>query len=218
MKTLIFDSSSIISLSLNNLLDVLRLLKKKFDGRFLITPEVKREVVDVPLRIRRFELEALMISKLIKDGVLGVAENPELKNETEKFYQNANSMYSAEGEKIKIVHYGEASCLALASLLKNDVAIAVDERTTRMLCEKPENLKALMESKLHTVVSMDESRSSLFTSFRIIRSSELAYVALKSKLLQLPASDEQTLDALLFALRFKGCAISREEIEEIKHM
>ena len=218
MKTLIFDSSSIISLSLNNLLDVLRLLKKQFDGRFLITPDVKREVVDTPLRIRRFELEALMISKLIKDGVLGVFENPELNHETEKFYNNANSIYSADGENMRIVHSGEASCLALSSLLKNDTVIVMDERTTRMLCESPENLKRLMESKLHTVVRMDSSKAQLFSNFKVIRSSELAYVALKKKLLQLPATDEQILNALLFALRLKGCAISRQEIEEIKRM
>lgn len=217
MKNLIFDSSSIVTLSLNNLLDVLRLLKKEFDGRFLITPDVKREIVDRPLEIRKFELEALMISKLINEKVLEVVQNNGLNKKLAEIYENANTSYFTNSENIRLIHYGEASCLALASLLPDSV-IVVDERTMRMLCEKPESLRKLMEVKLHSSIRMNKDKVALFSDFKIIRSSELAYVALKKGFIEFPAKEEKVLDALLYALKFKGCAISGEEIEEIKHL
>lgn len=147
MKNLIFDSSSIVTLSLNNLLDVLRLLKKEFDGRFLITPDVKREIVDRPLEIRKFELEALMISKLINEKVLEVVQNNGLNKKLAEIYENANTSYFTNSENIRLIHYGEASCLALASLLPDSV-IVVDERTMRMLCEKPEKPEKINGSQV----------------------------------------------------------------------
>lgn len=216
MKTIILDSSSIISMSLNNLLEILRLLKKNFNVRFLITPEIKKEVVDNPLEIKRFELEALMVMKLIDEKVIEIsAQN--IEDETKRFYDAANSMYSAEGENLRLLHSGESSCLALSSLIPDSV-IVLDERTTRMLCENPDNLRKLMKNKLHVNVNMDRQTAGLFSKFKILRSSELAYIALKNKLLQFPVPEEKAMDALLFALKYKGCAISWEEIEEIKHL
>ena len=74
-KALIFDSSAIITLALNNMLDVLHQLKNSFDGNFLITPAVKREIIDAPLNQKRFELEALQISNLLEKGIIEVS-NP----------------------------------------------------------------------------------------------------------------------------------------------
>ena len=42
-KVLIFDSGSLISLSINGLLEELKKLKKIFNGEFIITKEVKKE-------------------------------------------------------------------------------------------------------------------------------------------------------------------------------
>ncbi|MEK6844901.1 MAG: hypothetical protein AABX44_01460, partial [Nanoarchaeota archaeon] len=61
MKVLIFDSGSLISLSMNGLLEELKKLKKIFNGEFIITKEVKKEVVDEPIKIKMYELEALKI-------------------------------------------------------------------------------------------------------------------------------------------------------------
>jgi predicted nucleic acid-binding protein len=217
MKTLILDSSSIISLSLNSLLDVLRMLKKNFDVRFVIPPEVKHEVIDNPLEIRRFELEALMISKLIEDKVIEIIDHPILKSETEKYSALANSMYSIDGESMRILHSGEAGCLALSALIKDSV-IVIDERTTRMICENPGNFRKLLEDKLHENVQFDKSKAQQFSQFKIIRSSELAYIALEKKLLEFPVPREKSIEAVLFALKLKGCAISRQEIEDIESL
>ena len=54
MKYLILDAGPIISLTMNGLLWVLEKLKQDFDGEFIITPEIKQEVIDNPFRIKRF--------------------------------------------------------------------------------------------------------------------------------------------------------------------
>ena len=217
-KAVIFDSSTIINLALNSMLGILHPLKESFGGNFLITSIVKKEIIDVPLSQKRFELEALQISNLIEKGVIEISSPPGLEKETENSLNIGNSIFEADGEEIKILHGGESSCFALAKLLKNDydIILGIDERTARLLSEKPENLRKLFEKKLHTDVSADMSKVSYFSGFNIIRSSEILFVAYKKGLIELPANAETAIDALLFAARFKGCSISYEEIERAK--
>lgn len=219
-KALIFDSSSIITLSLNNLLSLLVALKRKFKGGFFITPTVKQEVVDTPLNIKRFGLEALMISSMLKNKILELPPL-DMNNETETIFERANHIFKADDEWIKIMHHGEASCLALYNLLRDrgyKVALVIDERTTRMLCENPRNLQKLLEKKLHRkVITKDENLQS-FKDFNIIRSTELCFVAYKKNLIKLPVSADKAIDALLYAAKYKGCAISSAEIEQAKKL
>jgi len=219
MKALIFDSSSIITLALNNLLYILKPLKEKFNGKFLITPDVKKELVDVPVETKRFKLEALMISQLIKEGILEISRT-DLKKQIVEVQGNANSAYIADGEEIKILHSGESSCIALAKMLQEeyDVGIVLDERTARMLSEAPENLRKLLEKKLHMKVKMNEENLEQFADLRIIRSSELCYVAYKKKMITLPADFEDAVEALFYAVKFKGCSISFSEIDKAKKL
>lgn len=222
MKIVIMDSSSIITLAMNNLLYLLARMKKS-NVRFIIPEDVKREVVEKPLQIKKYELEALTIRQFIKEGVLelpqvlGVrAEN--IKNERDRFMEIANHTFKAQDEWMRIISNGEASCLALAKLISNkgfEFVIMVDERTTRMLCEKPENLRKLLESKLHTKVYANEKNFGFFSGFKIIRSSELCYISYKKGLVGI-ADGEQLIDALLYAAKYKGCAISGREIDVIK--
>ncbi len=167
--------------------------------------------------MKRFELESLMILKLIKEGVLEVMDAPI--QETMKILDTGNTTFKARGEYLQLLHEGEASCLALYNFLKNQgetVTLAIDERTTRILCENPENLRRLFERKLHTDVLMKQENTSLFKGFEIIRSAELCFIAQKKKLIMLPASDKEVISALLFAVKIKGCSISFDEIEEAK--
>ena len=61
---IIFDASTLISFSMNGLLDEVVKLKKIFKGKFLIPEDVKYEIIDRPLNVKRFELEALRLKKL----------------------------------------------------------------------------------------------------------------------------------------------------------
>jgi hypothetical protein len=109
---------------------------------------------------------------------------------------------------------GEAAALALAQIMKKktkgDCVIAIDERTARMLVENPENLRKVLERKFHTSVKADLKGLKSFQGFKIIRSTEIVYMAYKKKLTKV--SGPKALEALLYGLRFKGASISDEEI------
>jgi len=220
---IIFDASTLISLSMNGLLGELKKLKEAFNGKFIVTKEVKEEVVDNPINVKRFELEALRVIKLMKEGVIELPDSLGIKNQEVEAGKNkimniANSMFAGNKKPIHIIHDGEASCLALSRILlekKIPHVIAIDERTTRMLGEKPENLKELLTKKLSTNVTLQSKDFKYFRGFRFIRSTELMYVAWKKGLLELD-NGKTVLDAVLWALKFKGCAISGDEIQEIK--
>lgn len=224
MKALIFDSSTLISFAMNGLLEYIKELKKIFDGKFIITEDVKREIIDKPITINRFKLEALRIKNLLEENILETnnslnISSLEIEKKRDYFLNSANTMFLGRGKNINLIHDGEASCLALSRVLSekgiNNV-IAVDERTTRMLCEKPENLKKLMEKKLHTKLQANIKNYSNFKGFKIIRSTELMYVLYKKKIINI--KNGVLLDALLYALKTRGCSISDSEIREIKKM
>ena len=220
-KAIIFDSSTLISFAMNGILDILRDLKKVLgtQGSFLITPDVKKEVVDIPMTIPRFKLEALKIQHLLDEGVIEIANEEGIQKRTKEILNIANSMFEGKGKDIKLVSAGEISCLALSEILseKNILnVVAIDERTTRMLVENPKNLGSFLEKKMHTKIISKKTNFEIFKKFKIIRSAELVYIAHKKKLVRM--GNGKLLDALLWAVKFKGCSISNEEIAEIKRM
>ena len=223
-KALIFDSGTLINLSMNGLLPILENLKKQFNGKFLITKAVKYETVDRPIGIYRFELGALRVNNLIEKGILEMSSSigisdEELAKETARLMEIANTTVSARGTAVKIVSEAEISCLALSSkLAENGIEsiIAIDERTTRILGEKGGNLGKLMSDRLHLRIEVDENKLEEFSKFRFIRSSELVYVAYKKGLLEIEG--KKALEAALYATKFHGAAISFEEIDILKKM
>jgi hypothetical protein len=224
-KVLIFDASSLISLAMNGLLHELKELKKIFSGKFLIPQEVKQEAIEKPLTIKRFELEALKLRELLEEGILELPESlqindEEISKETTNMLNVANSTFLENGKKeIHLIDLGETACLVLSRILTNKKipnALVIDERTTRMLSEKPQNLKKLLQKKLHVRVDMKKENLKQFKGFKIVRSCELMYIAYKNNLVRI--KDKRVLDALLYALKYKGCAISTEEIESIKKL
>jgi len=221
-KAIVFDSGILINFSMNGLLELLGELKKVFKGKFLITEYVEYETIKRPLNIKKFELGALTIKKLLDDGIVEYPESigikgSEIKEKIGEILDLSNHAFFTKGKDLHLIDKGEASCLVLSELLnqkgiKN--VIAIDERTTRMLCEKPENLQKLLETKLHTKVIMKKENLPFFKRFKFIRSAELVYIAYKRGLVNL--KNGKVLEALLYAVKYKGCSISKEEIEEIK--
>ena len=224
MKTLIFDSGALISIAMAGLIPELKELKKIFKGKFIITKEVKSEIIDRPLTIKRFELEAMMLQELIDSGILEMpsslnVSDAEIMEKTEQIMNIANNTFTGKERNIHLIDLGESSCLALSRILtekKIENIVVVDERTTRLLGEKPENLKKYMESKLHFSLSENKSNYKFFQGFKFIRSTELMYVAYKKGIIKI--KNKNLLDALLYALKFKGTAISDDEINEIKRI
>ena len=223
-KALIFDSGALITLSMNGLLDLLEKLKKEFDGKFLITKDVKYEVIDRPIGIYRFELGAIRIQNLIDSGVLEMPSSIGVSDEliakkTEELMGIANHSVQINNRWVDIVNKGEMSCLALSRELserKIENIIAIDERTTRVLSENPESMERMMSEKIHRKVHVYEENLKAFSKFRFIRSSEIVYSAYKKGLTDVKG--KKALEALLYATRFKGAAISFEEIDILKKL
>lgn len=221
-KVIIFDAGPIISLTMSGLLTELRMLKEKFSGKFLITKEIKEEVIDRPMNIKRFELEALKVQELINDQIIEFPESfgikeEEITTETEKLIQISNNTFFEKDKPIHLLDKGETSALILSRKLsekKIENVIAVDERTMRMLCEKPENLRKLLQKKLHSRIDIRKENLHHFKGFKIVRSTEIMYMAYKKNALRI--KDKKILDAILFALKYKGCSISIEEIKKLK--
>jgi hypothetical protein len=225
-KFLIFDSSTIISLSLSDLLFILEEIKKNSpEIKLIVSKDIINEIVSRPLTIKRFKLEALMVKNLLEKNIIEPATNYVSEEDIEKGTENilniSDRLFRAKNENIQIMHRGEISCIALYKILKaknEKVLLVVDERTTRMLCENPANLHKLLEIKLHTDVSYDYEAGDFFKGINIIRSSELCSFAFRKKIISLPGSKIESLDAVLYALKFHGCSISSEEIEEEKQI
>jgi len=224
MKILILDSGTLINLSMNCLLYILEELKKISDVKFAITEQVKYETVDRPSGIPRFELGALRIKQMINQKIIELPESFNISREaialtTEEFMNIANHMVEARNKWIQIVSDAEMSCLALSKELSEkeiENIIAIDERTTRLLAEKPENLQKIMSERLHFPVQLEKNNFEEFKKFRFIRSTELVYVAYKKNILRL--KDPKALEAVLFATKFKGAAVSFDEINILKNL
>lgn len=224
MKALIFDSGALINLSMNGLLYILEELKKNFAGKFVITEDVKYEVIDHPIGIARFELGAMMIKSLLNNSILEEPEalginSAETKRETKKIMEMANHAMQIKEKWINLISNAEASCLALSSELNNkgiESIIAIDERTTRLLCENPLELEKIMSQKLKEKVTLIGAGIDKMREYKFMRSAEIIFVAYKKGLIKI--DDKKALEALLYASKYKGCAISFEEINIMKKL
>jgi predicted nucleic acid-binding protein len=226
MKSLVFDTSSIISIAMNNLLWVLKELKNRFSGDFYICESVKKEVIDYPLTTKRFKLEALMIQEFLSKGIIKLKINKEVENKARYLLKLANNIFRTNKGYIKILHMGEVESLALAVYLNSD-AYVVDERTTRILIENPNFLLKLLENKLHMRVNLDKNKLNEFKkelkNLKIIRSTELMVYAYEQKILDKyvvrdgvkKELKKTLLHGLLWGLRLRGCSISTKEINNI---
>ncbi len=209
---------------MNGLLYLIEGLKKISGVSFVITKDVKYETVDRPIGIPRFELGALSIKYLLESGIVQLSQDIGITEEkinplTNKYMELANHAVQSRGQYIQVVSNAEMSCLALSKLLtdkKIENMIGLDERTTRILAEKPQNMEHLMSDKLHQSISIQKDKLKEFSQFRFIRSSELVYVAYKKGLLKI--TGPKVLEAALFATKFHGSSVSFEEINQLKKL
>ncbi|MBI2655925.1 hypothetical protein HYX06_05900 [Candidatus Woesearchaeota archaeon] len=223
MKSLIFDAGPIISLATNNLLQILPPLKERFNGRFYITKSVKKELVDRPFEIKKFKFEAIQVEKLIEEGILEVIDTNFIRQETPRLLDTANNIFRAFNHSMRIVHPAEMSVISAALEIKSD-AIIIDEKTTRLLMENPRFLLEIMRKTLHTPIGINESNLKEFRdrtkNIKAIRSVELVAVAYEKGILnqyitKIPDAKKNLLESVLWGVKLNGCAVSKEEIEQI---
>ncbi|MBI2663922.1 hypothetical protein HYX10_01105 [Candidatus Woesearchaeota archaeon] len=222
MKSLVFDSGPLISLTMNNLLWIFEPLKSFFRGDFYLPASVKSELIDDPRQTKKFRFESLQVQELVNKGILSIYDDRKTKADTLVLLQAANSAFSIKGKNLKILHYAEVSSLVAASQLES-AALVIDERITRELVEHPMHLAKLMGRKLNSHVDVDRQLISRFrektADISIIRSSELAAVAYEKKLFDRFAcpgtTRKQVLESILWGLKLDGCAINERGIKAI---
>ena len=227
MKSIGFDTGPIISLVTNNLLWLIEPLKKQYGGRFFITPAVKKELIDKSFMTKRFEFEALQISKLIRKGVFEIIDTPDIRDMRKKLLNWANNSFNARGRWLKIVSDAEIEVLAADAVLDAEATV-IDERTARMMLENPSSLTRLFERKLHSKITSNKESIKNFQKqlkdVQIIRSTELVTLAYKMGLLDdylveksnlVKEPKKRLLDAALWAVKVRGCSVSKAEIDEI---
>ena len=212
------DSGSLISLADACIINTLYFLHDEYGVRFLAPPSIKRESVDDPLEkeIKEYYASVRRIEKLIDDKILEIIE-PE-PQETQKIMDMANHLLFVRWKPLHLVHYGESEVLAAAKRNKGSM-ILMDERTTRMLIESPFELKSHMEKEFGINIMIERNNminfSNLTKGMQVIRSSEIAILAYEHGYFnKYKSKKKEAIEAILYDLKYSGCAIHMSEIEE----
>jgi hypothetical protein len=218
-RAILCDSSSLISLSDSCLDSVFPFLAKRFGVKFVIPPSVEYETVIRPLtsNLREYAFSAIKIRKMVETGVINKVD-ADVKEKARSILSIANNLLYVKGRPFNLVHYGEAEMLALGNELgvRN---ILIDERTTRMLIEAPFQIKEHMEMEFKVSIMLNENNlhefASLTRNMESIRSSELIIVAWENGLFDdFGAGKKAALEAALYKIKFSGCSIRFDEVED----
>ena len=217
-KTILCDSSSLISLTNSCFIDFLYFFNKRFNTQFIIAPSVKKEIIERPLAIsmKAYELSAMRMKKALDDRALSEV-NEDTLDKAKEIMNLANEMFYARSRPIHLVDLGEADIIALAKATDCDI-ILMDERTTRMLIEAPFKLKEHMEREMGVTVMLNKRSFDDFkeitNGMKVIRSSELASLAFKAGYFSTYSEPGKMLEATLYSLKYGGCSIGFDEIDE----
>lgn len=223
MKSIVLDSGPIISLTTNNLLWILDILKQKFGGKFCIPQAVKEEIIDHPLNTKKFKFEALQVLNKTNQKVLEVVGSAEIEDLANRLFDISNKIFKAHDSWMHLFHYAEMEVLAAAVVMKSS-AIVIDERMTRKIIEDPISIKQLLQKQLHTSIHVDKRNLHEFLSIvkgiNVIRSVELAIAAyelgiLDKFLANRPDARKLLVDSFLWGIKLRGCAVSVKEIDEM---
>ncbi len=215
MNRIACDASSIITLSSNCLLWIL----KRFENiEFIMPPYVKKESVDIPISSKRHGFDAMRNGNYINSALKVLDTDIELRD---KLLNLANSIFTSKNHNFKIVHRGEIDMIAVAK--KHGIeTLLVDEKNTRLLIEDVPRLKRMIEHRTGRKIEINqkvrETLANELKGLKIIRSSELVAEAVKMGVIDWPYSKRQLLRSALYALKFKGCAITEGEIVELVNM
>lgn len=223
MKAIFFDAGPVISLVMSRMDFILMPLKKEFGGKFYITPAVKKELIERPLNVKRFEFEALQVIKLFRDGVFEEYNDVPM-DKVNELIELANSTFTIKNRNMDVIQSGEVESVAAA--LELDAAVVMDERTLRLFIENPPELRKLLARRFQKIVVANDKKMERFSKelkdVKIIRSIELAGLAFKLGILdkfqpsEIKNGREVLLESVLWATKTNGCAVTEPEIDEIK--
>ena len=214
---MIFDSSTLISLSNACLIDAVRFLHRR-GARFFMPQSVVEESINRPLHAssRMHQFSAMTIKRLVDDGVVEVdGANGDY------IMEWANKIFFVRGKPIHLVDKGEADALALA-LDMGDKIVGIDERTTTSLIENPESLRTHLEKEFKTHVMFNEDRYNQLIGklqkIGIVRSTELLAFAYEQGFMDQWRNKREALIAALYRLKYNGCGVTIEELDEYQKL
>lgn len=224
-KVVVVDSSTIISCAMNCIIWVFEELSRK-GIKFVVPKSVKKEVIDRGLESKRFKYEALRVLAYFTDNVFEVYDE-DIKKETSEILSYANSSFYIKNNPLKILQDADAEVIALAKKINADM-ILTDERTLRLLLENPSEIKDFLRRKFSTEIKVSESSLLNFKKVAgemdIARSVELIALACSLDIFNETRTkcevsgnqncQKELMEGLLFALKFSGCSVSFEEIND----
>lgn len=221
-KEVVCDSSALISLTNSCNFDVLEFFHKNFHINFVITQEVEFETVHKPLSLptRAYNFSAIKIKDAIRKGIIiSVESNPLIISKRNEILNVANSIFFAAGKQLKLIQSGEAEILALANEL-NINYILIDERTVRLLSEAPFKIKEHFEEEFNINVMVNKANLTRYKeivgNLNFFRTSELLSVAYEEGFFDnFNDLKEDAFISSLFKLKYSGCSISFEEINDL---
>lgn len=217
-NNIICDSSSLISIVDTGMISLLYMLKEKLNGQFLITDGIRDEIVSRPIQSKKYSLGAVTLQKAINDGVLVVLETEFLKKTAQEIMDLANNTFTLNGRPLSLVHMGEAEILSLM-VETNSKMLLIDEKTTRLFIESPEKLHSHLLTQYQGDLKINRTKlvdfKSMFQDAKILRSVELLGIGyMYGYFKQYGPLEKEALKAATYAVKFAGCGVSFEEIEE----
>lgn len=224
MPTFVVDSSTIISCASNCILWMFDELKNR-GFRFIVPKDVEREIVSSGLQTLKYKYEAIRVMHHFVNGTLETYEK-DVKQKAQDILRYANSSFRIKNQYIKILQKADAEVAALASEIGAD-AVLTDERTLRMFFEDPDSLQKLFSHRFHTDVKVDKNNvykiRELLGDIPVFRSVDLAAHAIDEGIFKLSIDNaakydkdakKHVIEGVLYALRFGGCGVSFEEIQD----
>jgi len=216
LKSIVFDSSSIISVSEKCFIKIFERMSQK--AELAIPKKVEFEMIVKPYGIRQFELNSLRIKMALKNKWLkSIALKPEFFQLAQRIKNTANSSFIVRGRPFVLIQDGESETIALLRQLDARLLV-IDERNTRMLIEDINGLKNYLESKIGPIQldakSINEFKK-LTEGIKVCRSAEIIALAFEQGFLdeELEKSKD-SLEAALWAVKYSGCAVSDQEIKD----
>lgn len=221
-KEIVCDSSALISLTDCCMLRSLAFITKKFNFSFIITDVVEYECITNPLKIttKEYNLSALRIQDALKNNeLIKVKSSPETIKKRDEILTLANNLFFAQGRPLTLLHAGEAEIIALAYEL-NIKHLLMDERTTRLLIEAPFRVKEHFEEEFRINIMVNRDNLTKFNDivkgFEISRSSEFVSLAYSAGYFNEYGTNKKDIYvAALYKLKYSGCSIRFNEIEEL---
>jgi len=215
MTKIVFDSSTLISIGNSCLYGSLVKIKERHPDLELIMPKaVYDEVIAIGDKVQKFAWNATRIQRLIDHKIMSIV-NISKHEKYMEIEENVNGMFKSAHGDIEILQKGEIECLVLCRELEAD-ALAIDELTTRLLIEKPSALEHFMETRYKTNVYVDPFKLKKYTNLvkeiKVVRSVDLIAYCYELGLFE-EYNNKGILKAVLYSLKYGGCASTFEEID-----